>query len=320
MGRRGEGGLLVYPITMRITLIHNPSAGMRTPGRDELIGSLASHGHDVLYQSTEAGDFTHALGVPADVVIACGGDGTVGKVACALLYRAVPLAIVPRGTANNIAAFLGIEWSMGECAARVADGDVPRRRLDIGAAQGPWGVARFVEAAGLGLVAALLRGAEYDFAHERLATGQTIRDTQKVEHGATLLRRAMEQMRGRPRRVVADGVDLSDDYLLVAALNVGQIGPRVALAPHADPGDGELDLVLIREDDRSALGSYLEALADGQRAELHVPVRRVRRLEVGWPTEGGHLDDELWPRNADGKGQDENPVTMQVVGSVDVIG
>ena len=105
---------MVYPNTMRITLIHNPSAGTRTAGRDELIGALASHGHDVLYQSMEAGDFAHALGVPADVVIACGGDGTVGKVACALLYRAVPLAIVPRGTANNIAGFLGIEWFWGK--------------------------------------------------------------------------------------------------------------------------------------------------------------------------------------------------------------
>jgi diacylglycerol kinase family enzyme len=130
----------------------------------------------------------------------------------------------------------------------------------------------------------------------------------------------MEQMRGRPRRVVADGSDLSGDYLLVAALNVGQIGPRVELAPHADPCDGLLDLVLVREDDREALGSYLDALADGERTSLHVPVRRVRRLAVGWPSEGGHLDDELWPRNADGKGQEENPVSIEVVGSVEVIG
>jgi len=305
---------------MRITLIHNPSAGTRTPGRDELIGALESQGHEVLYQSTEAGDFSHALGVPTDVVVACGGDGTVGKVACALLHRDIPLAMVPRGTANNIAGFLGIDWSMEELAARVGTRDERRRRLDVGAARGPWGVARFVEAAGLGLVAALLRGAEHDFAHERLAKGQTTPETQDVEHGASLLRRAMEQMRARPRRVEADGEDLSGAYLLVAALNVGRIGPRVDLAPHADPGDGALDLVLIREEDREALGSYLEALADGKRPVLQAGVRRVRRLLVGWPSEGGHLDDELWPRNADGKGQDENPVSIEVVGSVDVIG
>lgn len=312
--------LFGVPHTMRITLIHNPSAGTRTPGRDELIGALESQGHEVLYQSTEAGDFSHALGVPTDVVVACGGDGTVGKVACALLHRDIPLAMVPRGTANNIAGFLGIDWSMEELAARVGTRDVRRRRLDVGAARGPWGVARFVEAAGLGLVAALLRGAEHDFAHERLAKGQTTPETQDVEHGASLLRRAMEQMRARPRRVEADGEDLSGAYLLVAALNVGRIGPRVDLAPHADPSDGALDLVLIREEDRAALGSYLEALADGERPVLQAGVRRVQRLLVGWPSEGGHLDDELWPRNADGKGQDENTVSIEVVGSVAVIG
>lgn len=302
---------------MRITLIHNPGAGTRKPGRDELIAALEARGHEVLYQSTEAGDFTHALGVPADLVLACGGDGTVGKVACSLLRREVPLAVVPQGTANNIAGFLGIDWSVDEFAERA--GSAGRRALDVGVARGPWGVARFVEAAGLGLVAALLRGAAHDYAHERIAKGQTTQNTHDVEEGASRLRRAMEQMRARPRRVEADGEDLSGDYLLVAALNVGRIGPRVELAQHADPGDGVLDLVLIREEEREALGSYLEALADGDRPELDVPVRRVRRLLVGWPPEGGHLDDELWPRNADGKGQAETAVSIEVVGSVEVL-
>ena len=302
---------------MRITLIHNPAAGTRRPGRDELIATLEAHGHEVLYQSTEAGDFSHALGVPTDLVLACGGDGTVGKVACALLGRDVALAVVPQGTANNIAGFLGIDWPIEDFAVRGTD--APRRSLDIGVARGPWGVARFVEAAGLGLVAALLRGAARDHAHERIARGQTTQDTHDVEEGASRLRQAMEQMRARPRRIEADGVDLSGDYLLVAALNVGRIGPRVDLAPHADPGDGVLDLVLIREEEREVLGTYLEALADGSRHELKVPVRRVRRLLVGWPPEGGHLDDELWPRNADGRGQEATPVSIEVVGRVEVL-
>lgn len=302
---------------MRITLIHNPGAGTRRPKRDELIAELERHGHVVSYQSTEAGDFTHALGVPTDLVLACGGDGTVGKVATAMLRRDVALAVVPQGTANNIAGFLGIEWSIEECALRLESAG--RRQLDVGVAHGPWGIARFVEAAGLGLVAALLRGAALDHAHERLVSGQTTQDTHDVEEGVSRLRRAMEQMRARPRRVVADGEDLSGDYLVVAALNVGRIGPNVDLAPHADPGDGLLDLVLLREEEREALGSYLEERSEGREAELRVPVRRVREIVVGWPPEGGHLDDELWPRNADGRGQEETPVSIEVVGKLEVL-
>ncbi len=302
---------------MRITIVHNPEAGTKRPGRDELISVLESRGHSILYQSTEAGEITHALGVPADLVIVAGGDGTVGAVARSLFRRNTPMAILPQGTANNIASFLGVDWTLDGLAEGLASAS--SKALDVGVARGPWGVARFVEAAGIGLVAALLRGAAQDHAHDRLASGQTVQSTHDVSEGAARVRRALEQIRARPRRIESDGVDLSGEYLLVAALNVGRVGPRLDLAPDADPGDGALDLVLLKEDDRETLDNYLAELAQGKANGVRFASRRVKQLTLGWPSEGGHLDDELWPRNASGKGQSDTPVVVEVVGSVEVL-
>jgi diacylglycerol kinase (ATP) len=106
--------------------------------------------------------------------------------------------------------------------------------------------------------------------------------------------------RTRPRHwyVDADGDDLSGDYLLAMLLNTGYVGPRLALAPDADAGDGQLDLLLVPEADRQALGAYLDALAGDDEPKLAIPTRRVAHARLGWRATDGHIDDHLWPEPA----------------------
>lgn len=52
----------------------------------------------------------------ADLVIVSGGDGTINAVAGSLMETAIPLGIVPRGTANAVASALGIPTDLqGAC-------------------------------------------------------------------------------------------------------------------------------------------------------------------------------------------------------------
>jgi diacylglycerol kinase family enzyme len=62
---------------MRITLMHNPKAGDAEHGRKQLMAALVKAGHQASYQSTKKEDYKKALGKPADLVVAAGGDGTV---------------------------------------------------------------------------------------------------------------------------------------------------------------------------------------------------------------------------------------------------
>jgi hypothetical protein len=98
--------------------------------------------------------------------------------------------------------------------------------------------------------------------------------------------------------VRATGEDLSGESLAVEAMNIRQIGPRLLLAPDADPGDGLLDLVLVPSSARDAFAAYV-ASADPSAERMPGISRRVRTAEISWPTGDGHLDDKRWPRDRD---------------------
>ena len=122
---------------MRALLLHNPTAGSGQHSADKLLGHLADAGFDVRYISTDDDDYKAALAESdAEIVIVAGGDGTVGKIARNIANRKMRLAILPIGTANNVARSLAIK---GEIAALIANlKDAPERRLDVGCVSGPW--------------------------------------------------------------------------------------------------------------------------------------------------------------------------------------
>jgi diacylglycerol kinase (ATP) len=136
---------------MRALLVHNPQAGSGRPSGDELLAALDAAGFSTTYCSVKSDDLQAALAQPADLVIAAGGDGTVAKIARKLKDRKTLVAILPFGTANNIARCLGIEGDPDSLVKALRG--APVARLDIGLAVGPWGSRRFVEAVGWGAIA-----------------------------------------------------------------------------------------------------------------------------------------------------------------------
>jgi diacylglycerol kinase family enzyme len=221
------------------------------------------------------------------MVVVAGGDGAVANVALAHTQRTIPLGILPLGTANNIAGALGIRGSWESLILALGSGAV--RRLDVGRARAPWGSCEFLESAGIGLIAALLLDAA------RAPSGAASHETDRIDAARRRLVRVVEHARPRWCLVEADGRDLSDDYLLVEAMNLPAVGPRVPLAPDADPGDGLLDLVLVTPDDRETLLRNLGDLLDGVARALPLRRQRVRALRLRWDPDQGHLDDETWP-------------------------
>src|SRR5216110_2069328 len=129
---------------MRIILMHNPTAGRGKHDKRELMAALANAGHHAIYQSTKKSDYKKALKKPADLVLAAGGDGTVGKVGCELIDSGIPLGVLPLGTANNLARSLGFIASPEEIIARLGNGE--KRAFDVALARGPWGKRYFLKA------------------------------------------------------------------------------------------------------------------------------------------------------------------------------
>jgi diacylglycerol kinase (ATP) len=71
----------------------------------------------------------------AEFVVVTGGDGAVKPVAQALAGTGQPLAIIPLGTANNIARSLGISGTPAQIIAGWRSGR--RQGVDLGVAAGP---------------------------------------------------------------------------------------------------------------------------------------------------------------------------------------
>ena len=181
-------------------------------------------------RSADAGDGAtrQAVAAGAQLVFAVGGDGTVRACAQALAGGQVPLAIVPRGTANLVATALGIPSPL---AAALTVGFGPQeRRIDLAVADS----VTFAAMAGIGLDAAVvgataagLKGAAgwlgYAAAGVRRLAGARTHFEIRLDGGEPL---------GRLARCVVVG-------------NVGLLPGGFVLLPEARPDDGLLDVGIL---------------------------------------------------------------------------
>jgi diacylglycerol kinase family enzyme len=211
-----------------------------------------------------------------ELVVAAGGDGTVSTAARALAGHPIPLAMLPLGTANNIARALRIEGPIAELIAHWKD--ARRMPLDLGRARLGSSERTFVEGAGVGLISRAIATLD----SKRTEPGMPVRTYREILAGLT----------PRPFVVRADGERIEGEFLLVEVLNIDCVGPNVLLAPGADPSDGWLDLVLAGPAEREMLDAYLRHRSAGTDRAVRLPVRRVRHVELARLDEI-HLDDEV---------------------------
>ena len=290
---------------MRITLMHNPQAGGGRHDRKKLLKRLRRAGHETRYQSTKDKGWKKALKKRADLVVAAGGDGATGKVAAQLVDTGLPLAILPLGTANNLARTLGFLDSPKKIIANLDRGK--KRAFDVGVAHGPWGKRPFFEGAGAGLLADYVRDADDADKKQKNKTGEKISKEQEMTRHLIHLRRKLHDYPAQKWKMKLDGKDISGEYILWEAMNIRSVGPALYLAPWATTKDGELDFVAVREEDRPILLKHLDARIAGRKSEFPLPMARFRRLIVMWEQSAIHLDDKVWPK------KNERPTTKKPI-------
>jgi YegS/Rv2252/BmrU family lipid kinase len=189
-------------------LIHNPNAGNGGSARRRLLDQarkiLSRGGIEAELQETTApGDATvmaeRASAEGRQLVIACGGDGTLNEVINGLAAQKnghrVPMALLPGGTANVLAKELGLPWDIPGAAERLMHGEIKEIALGLAtpieeparkryflsvAGAGPDGMIVYSIdldlKARLGILAYWWQGARevfrYTFPHFRIVTGE----------------------------------------------------------------------------------------------------------------------------------------------------
>jgi diacylglycerol kinase family enzyme len=291
---------------VRITLIHNPGAGSRNAEGDKLVDLLEKEGHEVRGQSADDDDWDKALSWPADLVAVAGGDGTVARVAKAMVGSGIALAPLPAGTANNIARSLGLVDRPWEELIRGWP-DARRVKLDVGIATGPWGKRFFVEGVGAGLFACLLSRSE-----SKSSAVKRKPPEERVSGALGTLETQAQVCAPLDIRMTLDGKDLSGRYLLVEAINIPYVGPNLFLGPDSQLGDGTLDVVLVTEAERDRLKNYLASWQENRERLSVLPTHRGAHVRIEWNGYDLHVDDELWPEEGNTSAPKSALIELQI--------
>ncbi len=212
----------------RRVAIWNPASG-GAPDEQELRAALG--GDTTLVETTPddpgTGLAAAALSEGADIVVACGGDGTVRACLGPLAGRSAALAVVPLGTGNLLAANLGIPSGL-DAAAAIGQGR--RRTIDVGRINGE----AFAVMAGTGFDALMIRDANSTL---KSKLGSLAYVVSALKHLRTDL---------VPTTVDVDGERwLRARTSMVLVGNFGTITGGIDVFPDAAPDDGVLDIAVV---------------------------------------------------------------------------
>lgn len=287
---------------MRVGLIVNEQAGDATSMAD-LVARIGRHGHTV---TAVAPPGEGVRGLPLtdlDLVAVAGGDGTVGAALAAMPDARVPIAVLPAGTANNIATSLDVPPEVDDAIDRWRTSRV--RALDIGVATGPWGEHRFVESVGGGLVTHAI--VVMDRRNDRHPTPAGQLERARHAH-ADLLR----EIPAVEWELVLDGTAVHEALVLAEVLNVSRIGPSLAFA-EASPFDGLFTVVAAGEGHRAMLTAWLR---EGASTPLPSPLAVWTAASITIARgDRLHLDDEVVDAQCE-----MTPVTLRMdAGAVSVL-
>ncbi|MCY3698531.1 MAG: diacylglycerol kinase family lipid kinase [Gemmatimonadetes bacterium] len=234
-------GAHLYPDSERFLVLLNPGAGGGTAEpetlRRRLGGAFAARG--VPFDIFEAANSEEGLEVARQAaergyraIVAAGGDGTVSGALRGVAGTSVPVAIVPFGTANQLALNFDIPTSLEDSVRVAVEGKVTS--IDLAEANGE----TFALMAGAGLDAQVMADATAEL-KSRLGFGAYIYSGLK-----NVINRP-----GADFRITADDQEVKVKASMVLVANAGQLGAgplpvEFRMAPGASFQDGLIDVCI----------------------------------------------------------------------------
>lgn len=226
-------------MVVRARLIYNPSSGREEAKRRlaYILQRFEKAGIETSCAATEGeGDATRAASEAIrrefDIIIACGGDGTVSEVINGMAdhdYRP-PLGILPFGTTNDLARALGIPRKWDHAVDLIIQQN--SRSIDIGKVNDRY----FINIAGGGSLTELT----YEVpSRMKTMLGQL----------AYYIKGLEKLPRLKPIRLRMSGPEISfdEEAMLFLIANSNSVGGFEKLAPNATIDDGKFDVIVIKK-------------------------------------------------------------------------
>lgn len=274
----------------RACLITNPKAGQGGVDLSEALTVLQANGWDVTVRQKLKGGMAEDLARQAaaqgyNVVVDCGGDGTLSEIVNGLVGTDVAVGTLPGGTANVWAHEMGISEQLPRAAMQLVS--ATRRRVDVGHVEvnGKHGTY-FLLMAGIGIDAAVMSRVDKQLKNQvgKLAIGLAALD-------------ALQDMMVAPVQIDLDGTHWHGQISQIVIGNTRRYGGFTSMTPDAYANDGQLDACLITATTALSGIRQLASLALRRRTspattEIYRAASIVVRSPIVFPleTDGGVID------------------------------
>lgn len=222
----------------KMLFVMNPYAGVRRAAKEltDILSVFNQADYEVtIYMTAGTGDafrITRDRAAGMDLVVCCGGDGTLNETVSGMLEAGleIPIGYIPAGSTNDFASSLKLSLNPIQAAKDIVEGQpVP---YDAGR----FGDRYFAYVASFGA-----------FTRVSYNTPQYVKNA--LGHTAYLLSGISElsQIRDIRVRLEVDDMIIEDDYLFGAISNSTSVGGIVTLSPdRVDMGDGLFEILLVR--------------------------------------------------------------------------
>lgn len=219
----------------KILFVINPISGgkKKTSFKKSVLDTLDLTRFNPTFIQTTGPNHAYELGLKAieegyDAVVAVGGDGTINELGSALVGTNVPLGIIPEGSGNGLALYLGIP--MNEIAAIRRLNRFETFEVDSGLINN----RSFFNIAGLGFDATV---------SDRFANAAT--------RGPIGYMRSIINVFGSYKpckyKLSIDDVVYEREAFMISVANSPQYGNNAYIAPNASVNDGWLDVCIVHK-------------------------------------------------------------------------
>ncbi len=233
----------------RVLILYNGRAGHGRIERkiDAICGVFAEGGWNVIPQALCFGENPFDAVTDVDLVVICGGDGTINYVVNALKSKEMnlPLGIIPSGTANDFANMLGLSKDAVTAARDILCG--VERKVDCGRVNDMW----FVNIFSFGLFTTTSQHTSDAVKHRVGKFAYILEGAKELLHHETI-----------PLHIRCGDAELDVDSVMVLVFN-GQTAGGFRLVEGASVEDGVLDCVILqKQNDLRTIFSAVKYLSD----------------------------------------------------------
>lgn len=176
---------------------------------------------------SHANELAADAGNKFDVVVAVGGDGTVNEVASAIVGTQSRLGIIPCGSGNGLARFLGIPMDVEQAIKNINKEDT--EVIDSACFNGQ----PFFNMAGMGFDAHISEL----FSHDKTRGF--------ISYVKTSLKE-ISTYKSQIYKIIIDGTEYEREAFMLSFANSSQYGNNAHVSPKASVQDGLIDVCIIK--------------------------------------------------------------------------